>query len=116
VDPLCSKLHYLIRDNVTNDLTSDEIAILINELESRMHKLFEHRKSQGLSNKHCLFMQIDLTRSGGIVLDLKSPSLENEITSLLDRLIISKPECFKLVDLNVNFPATPVNILISKLK
>jgi hypothetical protein len=117
VNPLCSKLHYLIRDNVTNDLTSDEIAILIDELESRMHKLFEHRRSQGHSlYKNCLFINIDIITSEGIVLDLKSASLENEITSLLDRLIISKPECFKLTNHKINFSDTLVKTLIFNLK
>jgi hypothetical protein len=117
VNPLCSKLHYLIRDYVTNDLTFDEVTILIDELESRIHKVLEDRISDGYPlYKNCFFMDIDFTESEGIVLDLKSGSLENEITFLLNRLKISKPECFKITNDKILFQYTVAKNLIFKLK
>jgi len=87
--PLYNRISNLIQ----KPITKDQVAFLINGLESRKNNLLEHRRSTGNTSELCVLTDLFFTRNS-ILLDKDAVLVEYELTGLLENLRREKHHLF----------------------
>ena len=88
-----SVLYKKIRDCTRKPITKDQIAFLMNGLESRKNNLLGYRKNTGNPSKACLLSDFFFIRNS-IILEKDTVLVDYEFTGLLENLRKQKPKLF----------------------